>query len=215
MKRIILSGFRPFGDYPRNTTELVAQTLHGTSIPGFEIQAIVFDATIPEENRGVVLFQEAELLGGQAVISLGMASEKTGFCIERVARNRIANGKYCTAAQNNTPVDSQRRYNEEMFLGLEPWRLNDFRQSCKEMRIPVMPDSANAGGFCCNHLAYQARVAQVNSRAWNNIPYIFIHIPCSPEAVPDMKEFHRQGKITMSVEKIIEGIHALIFSADL
>lgn len=215
MKTIVLSAFRTFGEYTANSTELVARSLHGKQFGGFIIRSIVFDAIIPTENRGAGLFTIAQKIGAAGIISLGMASEKTGLCVERIAINKIYSPKYCSPSQNRTPVDVNRKYEERVFLSIAPWSLGRFKSTCATKRIPVMQDSIDAGGFCCNHLAYQARIAQTSSDLWSKIPYIFLHVPCSPEAVPNMKDFRDQGKTTMTVDEIAAGVKALIVSAKL
>lgn len=210
---IVLSAFRKFGDYLANSTEIVAHRLHEKIVGDFIVHSVLFDANITKENRGATLFSIAHALNANGIISLGMASEKTGLCIERIATNKIHNLKYCPLNLNDTAIDTQRPYEEKISLDLNPWNIEFFRKTCEEKDVPVMKDSEDAGGFCCNHLAYQARVAQLGSSMWGKIPFIFIHTPCSPESVSDIGEFHASGKITMPIEKIVQGVEILLSSA--
>ncbi len=212
MKTIILSVFNKFGDYIANSTELVAQNLHGSQVGDFTIHSILFNAEIPQEDRGVILFSIAQKLNASGIISLGMASEKTGLCIEQMATNKIHNTKYCSPSINGTSIDAHRPYEEQLQINLQPWSLELFKKTCAEKNIPIMQDSEDAGGFCCNHLAYQV-VVQMESEVWSKIPFIFIHTPCSPETLLDAQKFYSSGKITMSVEEISEAIRILILNA--
>ncbi len=215
MKTIILSAFRTFGDYTANSTELVAKLLNETSVGEFTLYSILFDANIPKENRGVFLFSIAQKLKASGIISLGMASEKTGLCIEQIAVNKISNLKYCPPDLNETKVDINRPYEEQIHMNIQPWNTEIFKKVCAEKNIPIMQNSNDAGGFCCNHLAYQARIAQKENVIWNKVPFIFVHTPCSPETLTDIQKFYSRGKTTMSVEKIAEGIKTLILTANL
>lgn len=215
MKTIILSAFKKFGDYTANSTELVAERLDGFQVGDFVIHSILFSAEIPEENRGIALFSTAQKLSAKGIISLGMASEKTGLCIEQVVTNKIHNTKYCHPSINETAIDVNRPYGEQIRMRLRPWNLSLFKSECARKNISIMPDSKDTGGFCCNHLAYQARVAQIGSEAWSEIPFIFIHTPCSPETLLDVQKFYSSGKTTKPVEEISEGIRTLILNAKL
>lgn len=215
MKTIILSAFKKFGDYTANSTELAAESLNGFQVGDYVIHSILFNAEIPEENRGITLFSTAQKLNARGIVALGMASEKTGLCIEKTASNKILNIKYCHPSINGTPVDAHRPYEEQLQINLQPWNLELFKRICAEKNISIMPDSEDAGGFCCNHLAYQARVAQTGSEVLSKIPFIFIHTPCSPETLLDAQTFYSSGKTTMSVEEISEAIKILILNAKL
>ena len=215
MKTIVLSAFKTFGDYVANPTEIVARHLHKTTAGEFVIHSILFDANIPKRNRGADLFSAAQKLHASGIISLGMASEKTGLCIECVSTNKIHNLKYCPTHLNGTAINRDRPYEESLHMDLQAWNIELFKKSCAEKNIPVMEDSTDAGGFCCNHLAYQSRVAQMNSDAWSRIPFIFIHTPCSPETLSDIQTFYSTGKVAMSTDKIIDGIKLLLSSAAL
>jgi pyroglutamyl-peptidase len=209
MRTIVLSGFRAFGNYPVNPTEVVANQLNGCVLSGFVVRSMTFQSLIPQNDNGAILMEFARCFHAAAIISIGMASEKKGLCIERVAVNRIYNDKYC-AGLNNTPVDGCRGYGEKLEADLSQWNIGSFRHICVSENIPVSEISEDAGGFCCNHLMYQVLAAQT---AWQNlykVPFIFLHVPCCPEAVCDSDSFTKSGKITMTTEKILRGLELLV-----
>lgn len=210
MKEIVLSAFGKFGSYLVNPVEVVAKKLHGKTIAGFKVNSIFFEATIPEENRGKKLLAFAQNVNASGIISLGLASDKKGLCVERVAVNRVFNLKYCPAALNNTPVDNHRPYEEKLELDPRPWNVGAFQNSCRSESIPVMEISTDANGFCCNHLMYQVRSAQLVSQDWIRIPFIFVHAPCSLEAISDPEMFAKAGKTTITIDKIIRGLALLL-----
>lgn len=215
MKTIVVSGFRRFGAYRNNPSEELVKRLHETSMRGYRIIPILFDATIPGDNRGEALLAAAYDAGSSGIISLGVDSQKRGLCVERVARNIVLNEKYCPVELQNTPVDHTRPLNEELQLRREPWMLSDFQILCQERHIPT-EISFNAGGFCCNHLAYQVLLAQKRGFA-RTMPFIFVHVPCTPESITDddRPEFEKRGKITLDIRIVVAGLERLVTAAEL
>ena len=211
MERIIVSGFRKFGDYKTNASQDVAYKMRGMKISGFEIMPAIFDASISRENRGQHLSEIADTVSAKGIITLGMASEKTGLCVERTAKNRIFNEKYVTAPFNNTPVDNRRLYPEKLSLELGMWNIPKWQEKCRQDRIPCTEISDDAGGFCCNQLMYQFCAYQVDASP--KIPFIFIHIPCNKEAIADLATFTRAGKVTMEIDQVIDGLILLLANA--
>ncbi|MFA6503154.1 MAG: hypothetical protein WCT45_02775 [Candidatus Paceibacterota bacterium] len=207
MKKILLSGFVPFGAYPVNSSQQVVWQLAQRRIHGVKIVPTIFDATIPGKNRGEVLVERAQALGASSIISLGMASEKKGLCIERWATNAVDNKKYCPPLLQGTQIDPRQPYGLRIALDLAPWNIRGFEQACTAESI-VVEYSDDAGGFCCNHLAYQTGTALIERE--ETISYLFIHLPCSPAAIPNEKEFVAAGKVSMSVEKMVRGIELLL-----
>jgi len=217
VKTIVLSGFKPFGGYPANTTQIVARNLQGSKLAGFEVQTVVFDATIPDEkkeaHRGAMLLYEACARRASGIISLGMASAKTGLCVETRAVNEISNLKYCPLVLEGTAVDNDRPLREGIELDVTAWKLPFFKAACAESLIPVMYESTDAGGFCCNHLAYQTAIARRSFPRWARIPSIFIHTPCSEEAAPHPDAFRAAGKTIMSTDQVIAALEILLRGA--
>ncbi len=213
MKKIVLSAFGPFGEYPLNSTELVAKRLDGLFLSGFKICSVLFEAQIPIENRGEKLIALAKALNAQAIISLGMASEKQGLCIEKLANNKISNLKYCPELEG-VKVNEEFDYDESLELSLEQWDIPSFLRQCHDQDIPAFL-SQEIGGFCCNHLAYQLQRANLKEGKDDQIPFVFMHTPCSPEAVRDIPMFTDLGKRTMSVQEISDGLEILLRNSSL
>ncbi len=214
MKTIILSAFGRFGDYVANSTELVAHQLHERVVAGLKVHSIVFECNIPFDNRGKILLDLAETNNASGIIALGMASDKNGICVESVARNVINNPKYCPGLEGK-PVDPNFTCGEELELDLSPWNFDLFVQECGRRNVPVEKLSRDAGGFCCNHLMFQVEALQRTRETCQRIPFIYIHIPCSIEAIVDSGAHGRSGKAVLSIHKVIEGLQILLEQASL
>ena len=213
MKTIILSGFGIFGNYLNNLSKTVAKRLDGRTIGNFKFLTMVFTAQISNYNRGEILFELARSNSALGIISLGVASEKKGLCVETRARNLFLNEKYCPELSGK-PVDQKKKVAEQLELDLFPWNVPSFCENCSSAGIAVEV-SRDCGGFCCNQLAYQSRVYQLEMCPRTTVPYIFMHIPCAREDVPDIVDFTMQGKIVMSSEQIIAGLSILLDGSQL
>lgn len=215
MHTIVLSGFRPFGSYRENLSEIVVNELSGTTFAGYRIESTVFDATIPNGNRGEELLSIARRHQARGMVSLGIDSSKSGICIETIATNRISNAKYCPPHLEGSLIDEDRAYAAPLLMSLRPWNLKRFRIGCDEEDVPVTALSHDAGGFCCNHLMYQVTKAQMQRPKEERIPYLFLHLPCSPGAISDQRAHGQSGKITMDSHTAIRGLWHLLAATKL
>ncbi len=210
MKTIVLSGFKSFGDYVANSSELIVRRLNLTTLASFRVRTILFDANIPETDRGEEIFRFAQSMNASGIISLGMASEKWGLCVECVAVNRVYNTKYVPAEMNGKPINKCKAYGDKVTINLAPWNLQKFLEVCVVEDVPIMRLSHDAGGFCCNHLMYQLHQAQLTSKSQKKIRAIFLHIPCSLETISNLDYFIKSGKVTMDIDEVIRGLALLL-----
>jgi len=213
MKTVILSAFGRFGNYPANSTELIAKKLNGTRLSGVKIHSAIFDCVIPQNNRGEVLFSLAKRIGATGVICLGMASDKKGLCVELTTKNAV-DSKYCPPEINRTPIRHSLAYEHSLGLDLTAWNIPHFESECEKELIPLLT-SNDPGAFCCNHLMFQLRMLQLEEAQFSRIPFIYIHIPCSQEAVVDRAEHKSLGKSIMPIDQVIKGLDILIRNATL
>lgn len=214
MKTIILSAFGRFGDYAANSTEIVAEQLHERMIAGFKVHSIVFECSIPSDDRGRILLDLAETNKASGIIALGMASDKRGLCVESRARNVISNPKYCPDLEGK-PVDPGFACEEELTLDLAPWNIGSFLLECGLQSVPVEKLSQDAGGFCCNHLMFQIEAFQRTREQHQRIPFVFVHIPCSTQAIVDSRAHNRSGKVLLSTHEVIKGLQILLEQSSL
>ncbi|MES2215924.1 MAG: hypothetical protein V4481_01350 [Patescibacteria group bacterium] len=216
MKHILITGFGPFGPYPQNCTEIFARRHDGNLLAGYRIHSMVFEANIPDHNRGAQVMAAAQEIDACAIVALGMASTKSGLCIETVTRNRILNEKYCPAALNNTLVDPSRPFNEELELDVRRWDPPTVRQKCFSLGLHV-ETSRDPGGFCCNHLMYQMAVREREIQASEGpkarrIPWVYVHVPCTEECLPQNMNGSRP-KTVLTFEMLEKGLRLLIGNA--
>jgi pyroglutamyl-peptidase len=214
-KKIVISGFERFGNYQLNSSQIIANKLHGNFINRFQIRSVVFPACISKEDRSKKILDTGMSYEIRAVIALGMASEAKGFRFEKLALNHIFNPKYALPDQNGKPIRADRDKKEGLFTDLLPWNTANFAWECQKSGLPHVDFSSDAGGWCCNQLLYQLLLRNQESR--NPVPIAFIHIPCCPGTVTsaDESRFAKEGKVLLPVERIISGLQLLIQNADL
>ena len=175
-----------------------------------------FPATIPEYDRGALVLGLARQYHASGIIALGMASDKRVPTIELEARNQN-DSRYCPLEYNLGRIDTGTSERNRVRVNLHAWNTDRFIRRAVDANLAAPAISADAGGFCCNHLIYQMWHAQQRQSESARVPWIFLHIPCSPEAVSKAQraEFDRAGKVHMQVETIIRYIHLLVASAEL
>lgn len=215
MKTILFTAFGdfPHGQYRCNTTELLAEELGGTILAGHRIVTKVFPCRLchPDENRGEALLALARDIGARGIISTGMSSAAEGIRIETIARNQLRNQKYCSPSQLTERIIDACSTDWKFDMPLTVWRLRHFREACKQEDIQVS-FSYDAGGFCCEELMTQMCWGQYLRSL---VPFIFLHVSCSPEAVQSFREHRAAGKTTMPLWQMFRAITLLLERAEL
>ncbi|GEM_PF-1960177 len=217
IKTLIVSAFDGnFGNYRKNTSELVARKLNGTMFAGYGVMSVIFPCTIPSktENRGDLLLTVAKAHQASGILSLGMSSASTGFWFETRARNELHQPKYYPNKER-VPVDTTRLLNEVLHFELMPWNFEVFKTEWESRHICPAELSSDKGSFCCEHLAYQVLAKQSAQQPHERLPFTFIHLPCCPEAVKDPMVFLRTGKTLLTTEAVERGLRELLTFAKL
>lgn len=228
MKNILITGFEPFGDYAENLSEIAATRIK--KIGDYNVYGLVFPVRIfpvsqkriisyivngknrfypqPTEavNYGDMIVAQAKELNACAIISLGIASDVCGIRIETQAINWVENHKYCLDSEQRRVLDENLILKKELKVDLDKWRLgkpwnvsvlsNQFHKADCDCNVIL---SGDAGTFCCNALMFRTLLSLQKNKC--DIPYLFLHIPCSKEAVKNIPNFD-QSKDLMSLEKL-------------
>ncbi|MDB5259154.1 MAG: pcp [Candidatus Taylorbacteria bacterium] len=212
--RILVCGFERFGPYPENSTQLLAESIEGKQIGEHKIFTMIFPPTIPEEDRGMAAFEKARAIDALGIVCLGMGSEKPGLCIETATFNRIDNATYCPPELNGSSIRTDRPRHEGLSLDINRWNIQAFRKKAAQEGITTAL-SIDPGGYCCNHLMYQMRLAQ-EFHMNRDTPWIYIHVPCSPECIPKpLGGFKKKGKVFLPIKTLERGLALLLENASL
>lgn len=187
MRNILFTGFQRFGDYKVNPTEQFLKTHN--RLGELYLHSLIFPARTFSENiekSGKELVKMANDLKAVAIISLGMASDVSGLRIESGAVN-WSTGKYCEKYEQDLRLNQKKPPWDYLEIDFKPWNLEYMFATFKSHGIKFEEDlSVDPGNFCCNALVYRTLSAL---KAFDNIPYLFLHIPCTAEAVEGVPNF--------------------------
>ncbi|NHM33657.1 pyroglutamyl-peptidase I [Neobacillus terrae] len=200
MKKILVTGFNPFGGEPVNPALEAVKLLDGKVITGYE----VITKEIPTVfGKAIASLKEAiEEIHPDMVICVGQAGGRSTITPERVAINmddaRIPDN------EKNQPIDA------EIVPGgpaayFTKLPVKAMVQKMNENGIPASV-SNTAGTFVCNHIFY-GLMNYLDTRA-SDIRGGFIHIPFIPEQI-----VRNPGHPSMSLELIVKGLELSIEAA--
>lgn len=196
MKKILLTGFEPFGGEEINPSlELINRLpeeswnqelkLYSLKLP------VVFGQAI-ERLRVVVLETDPDI-----VIGIGQAGGRTALSIERVAIN--VNDAPIADNQGNQPVDQEINTRGPVaYFSTLP--VKKMMQAAREVGVPTIV-SNSAGTYVCNHLMYGILDLLQGTTKQGG----FIHIPFLPAQVVNKPNF-----ASMALETMIKGFKAMI-----
>lgn len=196
MKKILVTGFDPFGGEPVNPAWEAVSRL--TAPEGVELHKKMIPTVYGESIH--ILTEELRALKPDAVVLVGQAAGRKWITPERVAIN--VNDARIADNAGNRPVDEAIVPGGEnaYFTKLPIRKLVD---AMNEAGIPANI-SNTAGTFVCNHLMY-GLMDYIAKEAPETVGG-FIHVPCIPEQLPRMPE----GTPALELEEIIRGLNLVL-----
>lgn len=189
---LLVTGFKPFGTYTLNPSEMIARRLDGTTVASRRVVGIVLPvaaALAPD-----LLLEAVESFRPAAVLSLGLANGRSGLALERVGINVLdfPMPDNANAQPVDEPVvpDGPAAY----FTTLPARAILDAWQAAG---IPGYL-SDTAGTYLCNQILYLG----LHISARFGFPSGFIHLPSLPEQVAPSKRMEP----SMSLDLMIQGV---------
>ena len=186
-RRVLVTGFEPFGGEAINPSGEIARLLHGARIQGHEVTGAllpcVFGGAITELKKRLRAVKPA------LVICVGQAGGRADITPERVAINvddaRIPDN------DARLPVDRAIvRQGPAAYWSTLP--IKAIVDALKERGIPASV-SQTAGTFVCNHVFYGL---MHELRAQKKIRGGFIHVPFLPEQAKDQPSSPLETMVT-------------------
>ena len=190
-KKILLTGFEPFGGSTVNPSISACRRLEGKRVDGFEI--VVEEIPLRFHEIRSAIEEHIARLDPAAVICTGQSSRAL-ISLERVAIN-IADARIPYNCGTH-PVD-ERLNGEGPAAYFSALPLREILGAVKEAGIPV-GISNSAGTFGCNQIFYH--LMDYRYRLGLEIPAGFIHVPCLPEQAIN------KAKPSMSLNLIVEAL---------
>jgi len=195
MKKILISGYEPFGGDTFNPSLALAEELKGTVYKEYEFDYVMIPVS---RSRAIKTMIDAiERVSPEIIICTGLAYERAGISVERVAIN-VADFPF-------PDMDGYLALNETIdeegpaayFSSLPVRRI---QKEVRKEGIPIFV-SNSAGTYCCNMLMY----GTLNYIKKNNLSIRagMMHVPYTPEMVVD-KDFKMPS---MSLELMKKAVY--------
>ncbi len=197
MKKLLLTGFEPFLDYPVNPTMEVVKSLSGTVVNDYLIHGEIL--TVDFSKSGEQLLEAIEDVKPDAVISLGLAGGRHKVTPERIAIN-------C----NDGPEDNNgwKPNGEKIFPDgkdgmFTTLPIDQMAERLKESGLPA-EISNTAGTYLCNNVMYHGLYYMRKNEL--TIPSGFIHIPASHALAIEQRKLPSwsQEDLNRAVELCVE-----------
>ncbi|HDM8173394.1 TPA: pyroglutamyl-peptidase I [Vibrio harveyi] len=193
MKKVLITGFEPFGGESINPALEAVKRLNGRKLDGGEVVMCQVPVTRYESIEAVI--GSIELHQPDIVITVGQAAGRTAITPERVAINvddfRISdNGGHQPIDEPVIPGGP-----DAYFTTLP---IKAITRALQQENIPCQV-SNTAGTFVCNHLFYGVQ----HYLRDKSVRHGFVHIPLLPE------QDSSGNQPTMSLDVIVEGLARL------
>ncbi len=181
MKKVIITGFEPFGGETITPALEVMKILSEEGISNINLIPVQLPVVFRKAFK--VLNETIEKEKPDLVLSIGQAGGRTSISLERLGINledaRIADN------EGNSPKDEKIELNgpAAYFTTID---IRKTEQAIKEAGIPVIV-SNSAGTYVCNDIIYGVLHYLIVTNS--STKYGFIHVPFLPEQVaPKSKE---------------------------
>ena len=194
-KKVLLTGFEPFGNASFNPSEAVVKEIEKLSLAGIDIVTKVLPVEF--KRSAELLLEKIEQEQPDIVISLGQAEGRDFIGPEQVAINladaRIADN--AGVSMENKPIDPSAA---DGFFTTLPIR--EIVKAIQGLQISAKV-SYSAGAFICNEIFFAAQ----RHLATSDVISGFIHLPLAPVQADEFP-----GLPTMPLEDQVKAIVAAI-----
>ena len=190
MRKVLLTGFEPFGNATSNPSGEIVRQISGDNI----VTAILPVAYAQSAERLLSLIEEHK---PDVVICLGQAEGRTAITPERIAINlddaRLADNQ--GVLRNDVKIIED---GPDAYFSTLP--VNDIVAAIKAQGIPAAV-SLSAGAFLCNHVFYVAQ----NKFAGSDVRSGFVHVP-----LMDSQAVEFPGLPTMPLDQMVTAVRAML-----
>ena len=199
-----MTGFAPFGESKSNSSQSIAERLHGETLGGAQVVGLTLPVVMGTdfERVAAAIDEYSPVL----VLSLGLASGTTCLDVERFAVNL----KITDPGDPDKPLEPNKPQSPIVPDGPEAlFPTIDCERIAAAIREKAgVPARAHgyAGSYACNHILYQVLLYAVQK----NLAYKagFIHLPLSSEQAIAENKLHLPslplGVMTAGVRAAIE-----------
>lgn len=190
MKKILVTGFKPFLGEPINPSEKLANKLS-------QIFDNVESIILPVEFRRSfeILDEKINSSNPDCLVMIGQAAGRKNICLEKVGLNWVQTER--ADESGFIPQSGKILPNVELAL-MTRFPVDQTFLELKKLVHPV-EISFSAGTFVCNDLYFRVL------NEYKTRPSIFVHVPLLPEQLKD-----NDSRSSLSFEKQLEVLGAII-----
>jgi len=166
MKKLLLTGFEPFGNNPYNPTQNYISTFNKDKIKNWQVELVILPVSYVKVHH---FFNELKKFDLR--IHLGLASKNKKITIEKFAKN------FCSSSEkDNDGVD---KLNSIIQTGESKEIVKEslFCEELAKLSNLNINLSLDAGGYVCNYTFYKSLSIDKNA--------YFIHLPSNEKTSKD------------------------------
>ena len=196
-KKVLISGFEPFGGSDLNSSQLVVEAISKESFTGLELSSVILPVEFDKAAR--VLLSKVKEVNPEIIISFGQAEGRKAITPEKIAINLDS-----ARIPDNA---GELRVNKVIF---ESGADGYFSTLPIEKMVVAVKErgleseiSLTAGAFLCNHIFYHLQ-HQLLERG---IKSGFVHLPLVNEQIAQYPD-----QPSWALEDLIQGVKAAILS---
>ena len=200
MKRVLLTGFQPFGGETINPAWVSVRELTGKKILEYEIvtgEIPVTRYSALEETEKLILQYEPEI-----VINVGQAGGSLEMRVERIGINC---DDYSIPDNDGNQPKGEAVFEEGPAAYFVTVPIKAMVREMVAAGVPAIV-SNSAGTYLCNHICYG--VAHIAATRYPHILTGFIHIPFLPEQAAG-----KRGRPSMALSTLVTGLEAAVTAA--
>ncbi|MGN1409341.1 MAG: pyroglutamyl-peptidase I [Eubacteriales bacterium] len=204
MKKILVTGFRPFGGQNINPSEQIINSL--TAPSGTSLTKLILPVEFRESER--ILTEAAEKVRPDCILSLGQAGNSPCMAVERLAVNMDSS----LSADGRTVLPDESGYapiDTPIFTGgpaayFSTLPVRAMAEALNKDGIPARV-SYSAGTYVCNHVMYTGCSL---AERYDGMCSGFVHVPFLPEQLSAPSG--TGGRYSMPFSDMLRGIQIIL-----
>ena len=196
-KKVLISGFEPFGGSDLNSSQLVLEAISKESLSGLELSAVILPVEFDKAAR--VLLSKVNDFNPEIIISFGQAEGRKAITPEKIAINLDSARIPDNAGElrvNKVIVEAGA---DGYFSTLPIEKMVAAVKGCGlESEI-----SLSAGAFLCNHIFYHLQHQLLEREVKSG----FVHLPLVNEQIAQYP-----NQPSWALKDLVQGVRAAILS---
>jgi pyroglutamyl-peptidase len=196
-KKVLISGFEPFGGSDLNSSQLVVEAISKESLSGLELSAVILPVEFDKAAR--VLLSKVNDFNPEIIISFGQAEGRKAITPEKIAINLDSARIPDNAGElrvNKVIVEA----GADGYFSTLP--IEKMVAAVKECGLES-EISLSAGAFLCNHIFYHLQHQLLEREVKSG----FVHLPLVNEQIAQYP-----NQPSWALKDLVQGVRAAILS---